>query len=167
MFKANKKSAGFTIIEMLLVLAAAGMMMLAVFLAVPAVQRNSRNSARKSDVAIVLGKMNDYIVKKNGTLPPTCTDTPPSSPRCTTVFLKDTTLNQYETDRVVFCNQPSCTAPMPGSEADFVGIENYIAIYNKTSCKDNKGVASTGRAVAALFVIETKSGYSMQCLELN
>lgn len=49
--KLNKsKSEGFTIIEVMIVLAIAGLILLIVFLAVPALQRNSRNSQRKSDV---------------------------------------------------------------------------------------------------------------------
>ena len=50
----NRKD-GFTIIEVLIVLAIAGLIMLIVFLAVPALQRNSRNTQRKNDVANILG----------------------------------------------------------------------------------------------------------------
>ena len=46
----KKRNQGFTIIEVMIVLAIAGLIMLIVFLAVPALQRNQRNTARKQDV---------------------------------------------------------------------------------------------------------------------
>jgi prepilin-type N-terminal cleavage/methylation domain-containing protein len=42
----TKKADGFTIIEVMIVLAIAGLIMLVVFLAVPSLQRNSRNEPR-------------------------------------------------------------------------------------------------------------------------
>jgi prepilin-type N-terminal cleavage/methylation domain-containing protein len=45
----KKRNEGFTIIEVMIVLAIAGLIMLVVFLAVPALQRNSRNTQRNND----------------------------------------------------------------------------------------------------------------------
>ena len=67
--KLRKRSEGFTIIEVLIVLAIAGLIMLIVFLAVPALQRNSRNNARRNDVARVGGEVNEFIANRNGTMP--------------------------------------------------------------------------------------------------
>ena len=47
----TKREEGFTIIEVLIVLAIAGLILLIVFLAIPALQRNSRNTQRKNDSA--------------------------------------------------------------------------------------------------------------------
>ncbi|MDB5161280.1 MAG: hypothetical protein JWO96_660, partial [Candidatus Saccharibacteria bacterium] len=58
--KLNKKEKGFTIIEVLIVLAIAGVIMLVVFLAVPALQRNSKNTQRRADVAHMAGLINEY-----------------------------------------------------------------------------------------------------------
>ncbi len=60
---------GFTIIEVLIVLAIAGLILLIVFLAVPALQRNSRNTQRKSNVAAILGAVSEYSNNNNGALP--------------------------------------------------------------------------------------------------
>src|ERR1043165_4086685 len=60
---------GFTIIEVLIVLAIAGLILLIVFLAVPALQRNSRNSRRRSDVSHLGGLINAYVSNNNGSLP--------------------------------------------------------------------------------------------------
>lgn len=65
----KKKSQGFTIIEVLIVLAIAGLIMLIVFLAVPALQRNNRNTQRKNDVQGALGAMTEYSSNNGGALP--------------------------------------------------------------------------------------------------
>ena len=53
-------NSGFTIIEVALVLAIAGLIFLVVFLALPALQRSQRDSARKQDVARVVTALQQY-----------------------------------------------------------------------------------------------------------
>lgn len=65
----QKREQGFTIIEVLIVLAIAGLIMLVVFLAIPALQRNSRNNQRTTDVANLLGGVGEYVSNNNGALP--------------------------------------------------------------------------------------------------
>lgn len=65
----NRKEKGFTIIEVLIVLAIAGLILLVVFLAVPALQRNARNTQRKEDVASIMGGISEFINNNNGNLP--------------------------------------------------------------------------------------------------
>lgn len=65
----NRKQEGFTIIEVLIVLAIAGLIMLIVFLAVPALQRNSRNTQRKNDVAAIQGAISNFLSNNNGAMP--------------------------------------------------------------------------------------------------
>lgn len=67
--KLKKRQQGFTIIEVLIVLAIAGLIMLIVFLAVPALQRNSRNTQRKADVSALLGAWAEYVNNNNGSQP--------------------------------------------------------------------------------------------------
>jgi prepilin-type N-terminal cleavage/methylation domain-containing protein len=64
----NRKE-GFTIIEVLIVLAIAGLILLVVFLAVPALQRNSRNTSMKNDVQNVLGGITEYQNANSGAMP--------------------------------------------------------------------------------------------------
>lgn len=61
---------GFTIIEVMIVLAIAGLILLIVFLAVPALQRNSRNTQRKNDASHVASLISEYESNNSGT-PPT------------------------------------------------------------------------------------------------
>ena len=63
----NKK--GFTIIEVVLVLAIAGLIFLMVFIALPALQRAQRNTQREDDLARVLTAVNQYQANNNGKVP--------------------------------------------------------------------------------------------------
>lgn len=65
----TKREEGFTIIEVLIVLAIAGLIILIVFLAVPALQRNSRNTAVKNDASKVGGIVQELINNNNGQIP--------------------------------------------------------------------------------------------------
>jgi prepilin-type N-terminal cleavage/methylation domain-containing protein len=64
MKKVNQK--GFSIIEVLIVLAIAGLIMLIVFLAVPALQRNTRNQSRQSDASKLVAAINQCLSNANG-----------------------------------------------------------------------------------------------------
>src|ERR1700693_4689124 len=66
----KSKEQGFTIIEVLIVLAIAGFIFLIVFLAVPALQRNARNTQRNNDVAGIVGAYNEWVNNNGGTPPP-------------------------------------------------------------------------------------------------
>jgi prepilin-type N-terminal cleavage/methylation domain-containing protein len=60
---------GFTIIEVMIVLAIAGLILLIVFLAVPALQRNSRNTQRKDDAGRLAALIGEYESNNNGKAP--------------------------------------------------------------------------------------------------
>ena len=63
----NKK--GFTIIEVVLVLAIAGLIFLMVFIALPALQRSQRNTRRRQDMARILSSFTEYSSNNNGKVP--------------------------------------------------------------------------------------------------
>jgi prepilin-type N-terminal cleavage/methylation domain-containing protein len=65
----SKKGKGFTIIEVLIVLAIAGLILLVVFLAVPALQRNARNTQRSTDAGNILSAVTEFVSNNNGNLP--------------------------------------------------------------------------------------------------
>lgn len=66
---------GFTIIEVLIVLAIAGLILLIVFLAIPALQRNSRNTTTKNDASALSGGVSEYKSNNNGANPTAITGT--------------------------------------------------------------------------------------------
>ena len=57
---------GFTIIEVVLVLAIAGLIFLMVFLALPALQRSQRDTQRKNDVAMVVTTLHNWKANNKG-----------------------------------------------------------------------------------------------------
>ena len=65
----KKKKKGFTIIEVVLVLAIAGLIFLMVFIALPALQRSQRNTRRRQDMARILSAFNDFQANNNGKVP--------------------------------------------------------------------------------------------------
>lgn len=60
---------GFTIIEVVLVLAIAALIFLMVFIALPALQRNQRDTQRKDDIGRTLTAINNYQSNNRGKLP--------------------------------------------------------------------------------------------------
>lgn len=69
MSKANNKKA-FTIIEVVLVLAIAGLIFLMVFIALPALQRSQRNTQRKNDLTRFMTAIEQYKANNHNQLPP-------------------------------------------------------------------------------------------------
>jgi prepilin-type N-terminal cleavage/methylation domain-containing protein len=67
----KNKQKGFTIIEVVLVLAIAGLIFLMVFIALPALQRNQRDTQRKNDLSRAQTAINNYQSNNRGALPGT------------------------------------------------------------------------------------------------
>ncbi len=60
---------GFTIIEVVLVLAIAGLIFLMVFIALPALQRNQRDTQRRDDMSRFMSQISQYQANNNGKIP--------------------------------------------------------------------------------------------------
>lgn len=69
MKKLTNKDSGFTIIEVVLVLAIAGLIFLVVFLALPALQRSQRDSQRRSDLGRFMAQLETYASNNSGAYP--------------------------------------------------------------------------------------------------
>lgn len=65
----QQKTKGFTIIEVVLVLAIAGLIFLMVFTALPALQRSQRDTARKSDLSTVATSVTTYLTNNRSVYP--------------------------------------------------------------------------------------------------
>ena len=150
--KNTNKSSGFTIIEVLIVLAIAGLIMLIVFLAVPALQRNSHNTQRKSDVSALIGAVQEYSNVNSGQLPSALSD-----------FDDNAKLGFYDaSSEVSYAKSASAVTSAPGTNSSMV----YIRTYAK--CNGNAVATSgaTSRNVIAWYYVETSSGTSPQCQEM-
>ena len=70
MAKQNTKSKkGFTIIEVVLVLAIAGLIFLMVFIALPALQRSQRDTQRRDDMSRFMSQLSQYQANNAGKVP--------------------------------------------------------------------------------------------------
>jgi prepilin-type N-terminal cleavage/methylation domain-containing protein len=67
----KNKEKGFTIIEVVLVLAIAGLIFLMVFIALPALQRGQRDTQRRDDVSRFISQLNSYATNNRGSIPST------------------------------------------------------------------------------------------------
>lgn len=147
--KLRKQEKGFTIIEVLIVLAIAGLIMLVVFLAVPALQRNSRNSRRRSDAAKVLALVNEYVANHNGTLP-------------TGFGAGATQVNLAAENFALYGGAINWNASMPADPNSL-----NIAAANGCDTTGSALQAGTARQFAAAFRVEKSGGGAgdPQCIE--
>jgi prepilin-type N-terminal cleavage/methylation domain-containing protein len=65
----SKRAEGFTIIEVMIVLAIAGLIMVIVFIAVPQLQRNQRDNARQNIANRVKAELETYAGNNQGAYP--------------------------------------------------------------------------------------------------
>lgn len=143
--KLKQKNEGFTIIEVLIVLAIAGMIMLVVFLAVPALQRNSRNSSRKNDVTAILGAVTEFSSNNNGALPAAPAD-----------ITNNARLGYYTTVALV------ANGPGPGGQAA-IGSDTVRVVTGARCGANGTTVAGGARQIAVQFQNETSSGLTNTC----
>ena len=76
--KNRSQKQGFTIIEVVLVLAVAGLIFLMVFVALPALQRNQRDTQRRQDYGDLSSAISGYM-SSNGRLPAAGTSLSPAT----------------------------------------------------------------------------------------
>lgn len=111
----NRKESGFTIIEVLIVLAIAGLIMAIVFFAVPQLQRNSRDNQRQSVANRISAELTTYSGNNQGTYPFTGVNATPANcatiGTATTAFTCANWLNRYITGKVNI-NDPSTGGPV-------------------------------------------------------
>ena len=67
--KNTNSKQGFTIIEVVLVLAIAGLIFLMVFIALPALQRNQRDTQRRQDMSRAITAIQNYQTNNSGKIP--------------------------------------------------------------------------------------------------
>ena len=65
-WNSSSQKPAFTIIEVVLVLAIAGLIFLMVFIALPALQRNQRDTQRKNDIARIVTQFQNYTANNKG-----------------------------------------------------------------------------------------------------
>ncbi len=151
----KKKTDGFTIIEVLIVLAIAGLIMLVVFLAVPALQRNSRNTQAKNEAAALLGAVSEYVSNNNGKLPTASTSTTASS-------AAEQVFNNAKLQNIT-------TLVVEAETGTAAPSSTQAVLRLAAKCPATAGTTNTqpgaGRQIALLYVTESSSGSVNSCTE--
>lgn len=147
------KEKGFTIIEVVLVLAIAGLIFLMVFIALPALQRNQRDTARKNEVSKVLSAITTYQSNNRGAAP-----------------LANETFGKYldatKFDPITLESGTTVTAST-GSVSGTVKLnastDNIIYhVGAKCGAAENEIVAGSGRQAAAVIKLENGNAFFCQ-----
>ena len=166
MTKNNIKSKkGFTIIEVVLVLAIAGLIFLMVFVALPALQRSQRDTQRRQDYADLLAAMNSYITNNNGSLPADGKDL--EEDQYINASGKGPSGAAY-TITVSTCNNTSgracsdATAKLSNKATS--NTEGTVRLIKKATCKDG---APVGAASTKAFVIYASLETGSYCQSSN
>lgn len=182
--KLKKREKGFTIIEVLIVLAIAGLILLIVFLAVPALQRSSRNTQRKNDAAAIASAIANYINNNGGTTPTKVSDSGVNAllvgdPAVNTNS-ETARLGYYQTGstgafaatdgkmRIDIANGgPIGTIGVGSETATKVSTESVIIDTGYTCDSTNTGIGTANsRTVAIFYATENGSATgSLQCVE--
>lgn len=162
----NRDSAsGFTIIEVLIVLAIAGLIMLIVFLAVPALQRSARNTQRKNDVAGILSGISTYVDNNGGTLPNAAGDysmaTPPTFLIGASGAQEQTKLGYY----TAYAAACGTAGDVCYGTATTITTDN-AEIFFAATCTNASTATTTGagpRSFAVVYGIESNGAFASQC----
>jgi prepilin-type N-terminal cleavage/methylation domain-containing protein len=130
---------GFTIIEVVLVLAIAALIFLMIFIALPALQRGQRDTARKQDVGTVAAAVNSYRSNHRGSLPDSASD------------LSDyiDNLSQIDASDGLTVGEGEANAP---DELD------KIVIQTKAKCDSDNNATSTDSTRQAAVLVKLENG---------
>ncbi len=184
--KSNKD--GFTIIEVMIVLAIAALILLIVFLAVPALQRTSRNTQRKNDAAAISAALANFLTDNNGTLPVSLGLNPNDATGtvdicagggnaqggvigCTTTMPIETAKLGIYTAKEIYINTAytAITVGTPGStpSATNVNVNSAVVVTGFACNTTNTGVGNANpRDMVVIYVTESNSGSgNEQCVE--
>lgn len=146
MSKQELKQKGFTIIEVVLVLAIAALIFLMVFIALPALQRNQRDQARKTVQAKVVTAITTYQSTHRGAQ-----------------FTKvDDLLPYLDATRADNVNGYALELAR-GNTGDGGATEDKIVILNGAKCDEMGEKAVPGSNRTAAVLVQLENGKQMSC----
>ena len=157
----SKKEQGFTIIEVLIVLAVGGLIIAIVLLAVPALQRNQRNSARATDASRIATAAANFSADNNGRMP---TTTSAASILTDAGQLGQYTLTAGATAGVNTFNVTTTSVGTAPTNSDQVTL--VVAAKCGTTSGTTTSTGANARQMALLYTVETTGTPKAICLEV-
>lgn len=137
---------GFTIIEVVLVLAIAGLIFLMVFIALPALQRGQRDTQRKTDMSRAMTQLSNYQSANRNNLPAASSA---AWNTFATNYLRvsgDTFADPSEGDYTFQYQGTNRTTP--------ASLSSTIYVHGSSTCQGETVVAAGSRKVAFSFKLE-------------
>ena len=179
--KNNRNSSkGFTIIEVLIVLAIAGLILLVVFLAVPALQRNQRNQGYRSEANRLLAAAQEVSANNGGskltlsacteTTAPTCaSDTAQAAKIFQAANAKNIKYVQIVSGSSAVAAGVSPSYPAAGAAGAVTDQVSLVGVTLFTGAKcvgQDKYAAGTSRQTVLMYGVEDNKGdVVVQCQE--
>lgn len=173
MKKAKTATKGFTVIEVVLVLALAGLIFLMAFIALPQMQRSQRDAERKDDMMLFTESVKKYMTNNRGTLPDTqgtqlgdiniAGDLSSAPDTSWQGFWRDYIRDSFQDPRegVYKLNIASCDGRGDScTSSDGLNYDWTIHVYRKGVCTEDHAVeASSPRDFAVLYRTESSGVY--------
>lgn len=158
----QQKGKGFSIIEVVLVLAIAGLIFLMVLIALPPLQRGQRDQARKNDASIVASAVNTLKSANRGGFG---TDT--NAQLTTKMRQYVDRLDQYEKDTAIVVQDRSSSPITPGIEQVIVTKQAKCPTTMPAPGSGITLVAGTSRQAAVSLRLENNgSSFQVHCVDV-
>lgn len=154
----KKRTEGFTIIEVLIVLAIAGLIMVIVFFAVPALQRNSRNTRTRDDVGKALSATSDWVTNNSGRLPVGTDGADITEQANLTDGVSVTIATATAAATGVVANNPDVIQIITGARCSGAGVTTLGAHDATAMGAMATTIGASRRSVIALYTIEAAGG---------
>lgn len=138
----KKDQKGFTIIEVVLVLAIAALIFLMIFIALPALQRNQRDTARKNDAGVVASAITNFTSNQRRALRTN------DSAALRNYVDK---LSQYETSDVI----------VRGGVGAQANRKDQVIVIPGSKCDGSNVVSGSSRTAAIVVVLENNGSKSI------
>ena len=160
--QSERSEKGFTIIEVMIVLAIAGLIIVIVLLAVPSLQRNGRNTGIRSDANQTLGYISTFNTDNQGAVP---TGVAITSGAVSVTGAAGTNASNGKIQAGTTITTTTIAAT-PVAVTPAVGA---LSVVLQGKCPDVVSGTSvtpvaSARSVAVIYAIETSGGTAAQCI---
>jgi prepilin-type N-terminal cleavage/methylation domain-containing protein len=158
---------GFTIIEVMIVLAIAGLIILIVLLAVPALQRNGRNTAIKNDGSALVAGISEFASNNDGAQPLVANSDFGVTTPGVIIFNNAT----GTPSNVKVQSSTKVQSQATGTVASQTPAAGTITVTFGTKCPATVSGASTGaltanaRSSTVVYAIESAGALSAKCID--